>query len=95
MYRRKPFVIYIPDANDPKIEKIYEKSYFELIQSLKNDTIIFENKYFELNETVDKIIYYINNNFNLESKLTKFYDSFGLKRGDNINEFINYITTFN
>jgi hypothetical protein len=92
IYRRKPFIIYIPDADDPEIENIYEKTYFDLIQSLKNGTIIFENKYFNLIEVVNKIIYYISNNFNLETKLEKFYDSFEFKKGNNTIEFINYIS---
>ena len=91
MYRRKPFVIYIPDANDPEIINIYKPDYYELIKSMKNGTIYFENKYFYLNETINKIIYYINNNFNLDPKLDKFYDSFGFKNGNNINKFIEYL----
>ena len=91
MYRRKPFVIYIPDANDPEIINIYKPDYYELIKSMKNGTIYFENKYFNINETINKIIYYINNNFNLDSKLEKFYDEFGFKSGNNINKFIEYL----
>ena len=91
MYRRKPFVIYIPDANDPEIINIYKSEYYELIQSMKNGTINFENKYFNVYEAINKIVYYINNNFNIEPKLEKFYDSFGLKNGNNINKFIDYL----
>ena len=58
---------------------------------MRNGTIFFENKFFNLNEVINKIIYYINNNFNLEPKLLKFYDSFGFKKGSNINNFINYL----
>ena len=92
IYRRKPFIIYIPDANDKEIENIYERTYYELIQSLKNGTIYFENKYFTLKEAINKIIFYIDNNFTLESKIEKFYDIFELRKGNNTNEFINYIT---
>ena len=91
IYRRKPYIIYIPDGNDPKIFNNYKKNYYELIESIKNGTIYFENKYFELNETISKIIYYINNNFNLEPKLEKFYDTFKLKKGIIMNEFINIL----
>ena len=90
MYRRKPFIIYIPDANDSEIINIYKYYYYELIESMKNGTIYFENKYFNLDEVINKIIYYINNNFNLEPKLSKFYDSLGFKIGSNINNFIYY-----
>ena len=56
MYRRKPFIIFVPDADDPKIEEIYKKNYAELIQSMKNGTIDFENKYFNVNDTIKKIM---------------------------------------
>lgn len=91
IYRRKPFIIYIPDANDPHIKEIYKNEYFELIQLMKNGTIIFENKYFDLNSVINKINYYINNNFNLELKLNKFYDSFSFKRENSIDKFIEYL----
>ena len=91
IYRRKPFIIFIPDANDPEIKDIYTKNYYELIECLKNGTIEFMNKYFDVNETVNKIIYYINNNFKLEPKLKKFYDSFQFKSGHYINKFIRYL----
>lgn len=91
IYRRKPFILYTPDANDPFIRNIYYKDYYQLIESLKNETIYFENKYFEINSVVDKIIYYIKNNFNIEESLEKFYDSFELNHGDNINNFIKYL----
>ena len=58
---------------------------------MKNGKIYFENLYFNLNEVINKIIYYINNNFKLEPKLEKFYDSFELKKGNNINKFVYYL----
>jgi len=91
MYRRKPYVLYVPDANDPNIKNIYLDEYSQLIESLKNGSFYFENKFFDINSTVEKIIYYINNNFNIENNLIKFYDSFELNRGKNINKFIKYL----
>ena len=91
MYRRKPFIIYIPDANDPDIRNIYKEDYYQLIESLKNGTFDFENKFFDIKSTVEKIIYYIKNNFIIDKKLSEFYDSFELKQGPNINNFINYL----
>ena len=91
IYRRKPFIIYIPDANDPDIKNIYDDDYFQLIESLKNDTIYFENKFFNINSVIEKIIYYINNNFTIENNLIKFYDSFELNQDANINKFIKYL----
>ena len=65
MYRRKPFIIYVPDSNDPKIKDIYTNDYYELIESMNNGTIYFENKFFNIDEAINKIIYYINNNFTI------------------------------
>ena len=92
IYRRKPFILYIPDANDPNIENIYDKNYFELIKSLKNRTLFFQNLFFEFNEVIQKIIYYIHMNFYLDNNLRNFYDSFEFKKGNNTENFINYIT---
>ena len=93
IYRRKPFIIYIPDANDREIEHIYQRAYYELIQSLKNDTIYFENKFFNITGVINKIIYYIDNNFILDDKLEKFYDTFEFRKGNNTIEFIKYISS--
>ena len=91
MYRRKPFILYIPDANDPDIKNIYLDEYYQLIESLKNGTFYFQNKFFDINSVVKKINYYINNNFNIEKNLVKFYESFELKKSNNINNFIKYL----
>ena len=91
MYKRKPFIIYIPDGNDENIKEIYSKEYYELITSMKNGSIQFENKFFTLNETLEKIIYYIKNNFHLEAKLDNFYDSFELRKGNSIDKLIQYL----
>ena len=91
IYQHKPYIMFIPDAYDNEIKYIYEKGYYEIIESLKNGTIGFENKYFQLNETVNKIIYYIKNDFKLEKRLKKFYDSFTFKCGNNTIRFINYL----
>ena len=93
IYKKKPFIIYVPDANDPQIENIYDRKYYELIKSLKNGTIKFENKFFDINETVNKIIYYINNNFKLDKKLELFYNNLGIIPDNNVKRFIQYITT--
>ena len=96
IYRRKPFIIYIPDANDEQLEYIYAKEYVDLINLMKNGTIKFENKFFDFNDVINKIIYYISNNFKLEPELEKFYDSFELnKEGKIINTFIEYLNNLN
>lgn len=91
IYQGKPYIIFIPDAYDNKIKYIYEKGYYEIINSLKNGTIDFENKYFNVKKTVNKIIFYIKNNFKLEKKLKKFYESFTFNCKNNTNKFINYL----
>ena len=58
IYQKKPYIIYIPDSNDNLINKKYKKNYCDLIQSMKNDTIKFENKFFNsLNLTKNNNIY--------------------------------------
>ena len=91
IYRRKPFIIYIPDGNDENIKEIYSKEYYELIISMKNGSIPFENIYFHLNETLEKIYYYIKNSFHLETKLEEFVDSFELRKEDSIDKLIQYL----
>lgn len=91
MIRFKPYILFIPDSEDPKISKIYNKTYYDIINGMKNGTIYFENKYFNLNETIKKIIFYINNNFTLEPKITKFYESFKLEGGENTKKIIYYL----
>ena len=96
MYRRKPFIIYVPDSNDPKIRKIYAPDYIYLIESMNKGKFELENQCHTVKQTVKKIIYYINNNFKLDEKLIKFYEIFGLKNSNNnIDSFINYLNIIN
>ena len=92
IYQRKPVIIYIPDYKDPKIKDIYSANYYNLIKSLGNGTIYFENQFYNIEDVVNKIKFYINNNFILEKNIETFYYSFELKCSkNNIQEFINYI----
>ena len=91
MYQKKPFVMFIPDSNDPNIDSFYIQNYYELIKNLKEGSIDFMNKYFSINQVVDKIIYYINNNFKVEKDINDFYKSFNLTCGNNTIKFINYL----
>jgi len=95
IYQKKPYIIYIPDCNDYLINKKYKKYYYELIQSMKNDTIRFENKFFNIDSAINKILFYLSNNFKLDDKLKLFYDSLKLTQKDNIYEFIKYIKNLN
>ena len=91
IYQYKPFIIYIPDSDDQNITNIYTQDYVDVINSLKNDSIYFENKFFSIKDTLKKIIYYINHNFKIEKKLKKFYDIFNFKGKNHINNLINYL----
>ena len=91
IYQKKPIIIYIPDSEDPNIKDKYDNDYFDLINTIKNGTIHLENKYNTTEQVINKIIYYIDNNFKLESKLMEFYDSFELKCQNNMQTFIDYI----
>ena len=91
IYRRKPIVLFIPDIDDPSIKDNYKEAYYNIIQSLKKGTIFFMNKFFNLNKAIDKIIYYINNNFIIEKKVKKFYDSFNISSKNNTIKFIDYL----
>ena len=92
-YKKTPFILYIPDADDPMIENLYAKSYFDIINGLKNDSIYFENKFFDLEEAIDKIIYYINNDFKIDLKLKKIFNffNFNTKGKNHTITLINYL----
>ena len=89
MVRNKPYIIFIPDSEDHELIKIYNSSYYDVINSLNNRTIYFENIFFNINETIDKMIYYIKSNFQLDENLKLFYKSFNLKGGINTINIIN------
>ena len=91
IYREKPFIIFIPDSNDLEIINNYSQEYSKLIQDIKDGLMEFENQFYNVNDTVNKTIYYINNNFKLEPNLKKFYDSFEFKHDKSINKFIDYL----
>ena len=91
MSRGKPFIIFVPDTDDPEIEKSYTDDYIRLISRMKYNEFNFENICYNVEETVEKIIYYIKHNFNLEKSLKKFYDTFDFEYGNNTNKFIEYL----
>lgn len=92
IYQRKPVIIYIPDYEDPNIKNLYSDNYYNLINILGNGTIYFENKFDNIKEVINKIIYYINNDFKLEKKIEEFYDGFELKcKPNNIQTFIDIV----
>lgn len=91
MYRKKPIIIFIPDSDENYLNELYDEDYSNIINSLKNDTIGFENKYFKVDEAINKIKYYISNNFQLDTKLKILYEKFNINGNNNINRFIKYI----
>ena len=92
IYRRKPYIIYIPDSNDLNINNIYSENTCNIINKFKNKTFPFENIYLDINSTVNKIIYYINNKFELEKKMTVFYNNFNFTKENITFKFIQYIS---
>jgi len=94
IYRRKPYIIYIPDLNESKIKKIYNSHSYNVINKFKINKYQFENVNFDINSTINKINYYIDNDFKLDDKLKEFYNKFNLKKGNIIDGFIKYILTF-
>jgi CDP-glycerol glycerophosphotransferase (TagB/SpsB family) len=94
IYQNKPYVLFIPDVYDKNIKNLYEEGYYDIINGLKNGTIYFENIFFNIKEAVNKVILYIETNFELERKLLNFYDSFQLKCNNSINAFINYLISY-
>lgn len=91
MVRKKPFIIFIPDSEDKNLFYIYDINYYNVINDLKSGAINFENRFFNVKDTVNKIIFYIHNNFNLDDKLKKFYELFKLLGGNNTKKFILYM----
>ena len=93
--RKKPYIMFIPDSDETNLNNIYTINYYNLINDLKKGNINFENKFFNLEGVITKIIYYINNKFELEPKLKKFYESFQLEPSNNTQNFINYLINLN
>ena len=91
MYREKPFVIYVPDSNDPNITDVYTDDYIQLIDRMNNGTFKTANKCNSVEETVNKIIYYIKNKFEIDDNLKKYFKYFNFIKGNNIGKFIKYL----
>ena len=58
---------------------------------MNNKTFLVENKCNTVEETVDKIIFYIKNNFKIDNKLINFYKNFNFTVDNNIEKFITYL----
>jgi CDP-glycerol glycerophosphotransferase (TagB/SpsB family) len=55
MARNKPYIMFIPDSEDKNLNDIYDEAYCNIIKSLKNGTMNFQNRYFSVKSTVKKI----------------------------------------
>ena len=55
IYREKPFIIFVPDANDPDIQSTYDEDYSNLIEDMNQRKYQLENHFFTVQETVDKM----------------------------------------
>ena len=96
IYQKKPVIIYIPDYDDPKIKELYSENYYNLIRSLGNGTIHFDNRFNNIQDLVNKIIFYVKSKFKLEKKTRYFYESFEFKcASNNIQLFIDYLKKIN
>ena len=90
--RNKPYIIYIPDSEEPFLNQIYKQEYYDVINKFKNGSLQFENVLFSVNETIYKIKYYIINKFEIDQNLIQFYKKFNLQNnGNNIKNFVEYL----
>ena len=64
---------------------------YNIIINFKLNDFKFKNIFFDIESTINKINYYIDNGFKLERKMIKFYDEFNFESGPIIDKFINYI----
>ena len=69
IYQKKPYIIFIPDSEDPNIKKEYNQGYYDIINGLKNGSIYFENKFLNITQAIKKVKYYIKNDFLIEPNL--------------------------
>ena len=89
--QRKPLILYLPDGLDPNLQNIYTNEYYETINKIKNGIIYLKEVFLDFDKFVNKIIYYINNDFALEKEKLKIYKKFRLINRGNIRKFIKYL----
>ena len=84
IYQRKPYIIYIPDAKDNEIKE----NYLDISYNINNE-FKFENVFLDIRATINKINYYIDNNFKLDRNLRKFYNTFNFTKSFAVDDLIN------
>ena len=89
--QKKPLILFIPDGLDPNLMDIYNKEYYETITKIIKGFIYLYEVFIDLNEVVNKTIYYIKNDFVVEKEKLKFYQQFNLSDKGNTKKFIKYI----
>ena len=89
--QKKPLILYIPDGNDNNLKNLYDRDYYETITKIKKSIIYLYEVFFDLKKVINKIIYYIKNDFVLEKKKLEFYKEFKLENSGNTKKFISYI----
>ena len=89
--QKKPLIIYIPDALDNNLKELYVSDYYETIMKIKNGEIYLYEVFYDLKKVINKIIYYIKNDFVLEKEKLQFYNQFKFKNRGNTKKFIRYI----
>ena len=89
--QNKPLILYLPDGLDKNLKNIYTDDYTETIEKLKNGTIYLYELFLNLNDAINKILYYIKNDFSLEDKKRQFYKEFNLEIKNNTEKFIEYL----
>ena len=86
MFQKKPVLFYFIDVNEKFDFK--EKSYMKIDE---NNSIYFENVFYEKIPLVNKVKYYINRKFNLDVGLSKKYKSLFYYKKGIINKVIKII----
>ena len=59
IYRKKPYIIFIPDSKDPNIINNYNERTYNIIKNFTNNDFQFKNVFFDINSTIQKTKYYI------------------------------------
>lgn len=72
MFQNKPVILYGLDRGD----KLLEKNQYIDMEALKEKQSTFPNIFFDENEVIEKIKYYIENDFILEQEITDIYNKF-------------------
>ena len=89
--QKKPLILFIPDGLDSNLKDLYSKEYYETITKLINGNLYLYELFLDLKDVINKIIYYIKNDFVLEDEKLKFYNTFELNNNNNTKKFISYL----